>query len=111
MELPYVYRVTKYDPADHDRHGHCTGTEDTVSDHRETEAAYLLAVRAFAVESGVDRLHVREPQVPSLAHCPCPATSTPSCEPSPRKASSRVSGRTAMVTSTASSSTRPRSRN
>ncbi|MCX4903442.1 RNA-binding protein [Streptomyces sp. NBC_00878] len=68
MQLPYVYRVTKYDPVDRDERGHYTGTEDTVSDHGEVEAAYLRAVEAFAVEAGVDRLSVREPQVPSLAH-------------------------------------------
>ncbi|MYX31949.1 hypothetical protein GTY85_00070 [Streptomyces sp. SID8377] len=38
MQLPYVYRVTKYDPADRDAHGHYTGSEDTVSDHGEVEA-------------------------------------------------------------------------
>ncbi|MDX2648958.1 hypothetical protein PV341_36440 [Streptomyces sp. PA03-1a] len=41
MQLPYVYRVTKYDPADRDAHGHYTGSEDTVSDHGEVEASYL----------------------------------------------------------------------
>ncbi|WP_427924557.1 RNA-binding protein [Streptomyces sp. cg40] len=68
MQLPYVHRVTKYDPADRDEHGHYTGTEDTASDHGEVEAAYVQAVGAFAAEAGVDRLSVREPQVPSLAH-------------------------------------------
>ncbi|MFE5815939.1 RNA-binding protein [Streptomyces sp. NPDC056479] len=67
MQLPYVYRVTKYDPADRDEHGHYTGTEDTVSDHGTIEAAYLQAVLAFAVETGIDRLSVREPQAPALA--------------------------------------------
>lgn len=41
VQLPYVYRVTKYDPADRDAHGHYTGSEDTVSDHGEVEASYL----------------------------------------------------------------------
>ncbi|WP_277820467.1 hypothetical protein [Streptomyces sp. WAC00263] len=41
MQLPYVCRVTKYDLADRDEHGHYMGTEDTVSDHGEMEAAYL----------------------------------------------------------------------
>ncbi|MET9972063.1 hypothetical protein ABZZ80_40795 [Streptomyces sp. NPDC006356] len=68
MQLPYVYRVTKYDPADRDEHGHYTGSEDTVSEHGEVEASYLQAVAAFAGDSGVDHLAVREPQVPSLAH-------------------------------------------
>ncbi|MFI1400413.1 S1 RNA-binding domain-containing protein [Streptomyces sp. NPDC020681] len=66
--LPYVHRVTKYDPADRDEHGRYTGAEDTVSDHGEVEAAYLRAVEAFAAEVGIDVLSVREPQVPSLAH-------------------------------------------
>lgn len=29
VQLPYVYRVSKYDPADRDDHGHYTGIEDT----------------------------------------------------------------------------------
>jgi small subunit ribosomal protein S1 len=66
--LTYVYRVTKYDPADRDGHGHFTGTADTVSDHGEVEAAYLRAVAAFAADTGIDHLVIREPQVPSLAH-------------------------------------------
>ncbi|MER7177953.1 RNA-binding protein [Streptomyces hyaluromycini] len=68
MQLPYVYCVTKYDPADRDEHGQYTGTEGTISDHGEIEAAYLQTIEAFAVETGIDRLAVREPQVPSLAH-------------------------------------------
>ncbi len=68
VQLPYVYRVTKYDPADRDEHGYYTGSEDTVSDHGEVEASYLQAVAAFAEDTGVDHLAVREPQVPSLAH-------------------------------------------
>ncbi|MEW1830105.1 RNA-binding protein [Streptomyces sp. NPDC088196] len=68
VHLPYVYRVTKYDPADRDEHGHYTGNEDVFSDHGEVEAACLQAVEAFAAEAGVDRLSVREPGVVSLAH-------------------------------------------
>ncbi|MFC8954531.1 S1 RNA-binding domain-containing protein [Streptomyces sp. NPDC057101] len=68
MQLPFVYRVTKYDPADRDEHGHYTGSEDTVSDHGEVEASYLQAVAAFAEGTGVDHLAVREPQVPSFVH-------------------------------------------
>lgn len=68
MRLPYVYRVTKYDPADRDDHGHYTGSEDVVSDHGEVEAAYLRAIAAFAADTGVDHLAVREPQVPSYVH-------------------------------------------
>ncbi|WP_328419552.1 S1 RNA-binding domain-containing protein [Streptomyces sp. NBC_00443] len=68
QQLPYVYRVTKYDPSDRDEHGHYIGSEDTVSDHGEVEAAYLQAVAAFAKDTGLGHLAVREPQVPSLAH-------------------------------------------
>lgn len=68
MQPPYVYRVTKYDPADRDDHGHYTGTEDTVSDHGEVEANYLRAVKAFAEETGIGLLSVREPGISSLVH-------------------------------------------
>ncbi|MET9388611.1 hypothetical protein ABZY09_48640 [Streptomyces sp. NPDC002928] len=68
MPLPYVYRVTKYNPADRDEHGYYTGSEDTVSDHGEVEASYLQAVAAFAGDTDVDHLAVREPQLPSFAH-------------------------------------------
>ncbi|MGW6214059.1 hypothetical protein [Streptomyces sp. NPDC055109] len=54
--LPFVYRVTKYDPADRDEHGHYTGTEDTVSDHGQVEGAYLQAIEAFAADTDIDRL-------------------------------------------------------
>ncbi|MEU3501977.1 S1 RNA-binding domain-containing protein [Streptomyces hundungensis] len=63
--LPYVYRVTKYDPADRDEHGHYTGAEDTVSDHGQVEGAYLRAIAAFAADTGIERLAVREPQLPA----------------------------------------------
>lgn len=66
--LTHVHRVTKYDPADRDEHGHCTGPEDTDSDHGKGEAAYLRAVAAFARDTGVDRLVVREPGVASFVH-------------------------------------------
>lgn len=68
VHLPYVYRVTKYDPTDRDQQGHYTGGADTVSDHGEVETSYLQAVAAFAGDSGVARLAIREPQVPSFAH-------------------------------------------
>ncbi|MFF3251065.1 RNA-binding protein [Actinacidiphila glaucinigra] len=68
MQLPYVYCVTKYDPADFDARGHYTGSADTISDHGEIEASYLQAVAAFARDTGVDHLAVREPQVPSFVH-------------------------------------------
>jgi small subunit ribosomal protein S1 len=66
--LAYFYRVTKYDPADRDEHGSYIGPEDTGSDHGEVEAAYLQAVAAFAEDTGVGRLAVREPGVPSFVH-------------------------------------------
>ncbi|MFE1906754.1 hypothetical protein ACFW96_24245 [Streptomyces gardneri] len=68
MQLSYVYRVSKYDPVDRDDHGHYTGVEDVTSDHGRVEAAYLQAVQAFAAETGVDRLSVREPEVSAFAH-------------------------------------------
>ncbi|MFG3286303.1 RNA-binding protein [Streptomyces sp. NPDC048111] len=68
VQLPYVYCVSKYDPADRDDHGHYIGTEDTISDHGEIEAAYLQAVKAFAADTSIDHLSVREPEVSSLAH-------------------------------------------
>ncbi|MCX4780600.1 RNA-binding protein [Streptomyces sp. NBC_01264] len=61
--LPHAYRVTKYDPADRAPDGTYRGTEDTDSDHGPVEAAYLAAIAAFARESGVELLTVREPQV------------------------------------------------
>ncbi|MFJ6754651.1 S1 RNA-binding domain-containing protein [Streptomyces sp. NPDC091273] len=66
--LPYVYCVTKYDPADRDERGCYTGPEGCVSDHGEVEAAYLRAIEAFAADSGIDRLSVREPQIASFVH-------------------------------------------
>ncbi|MFF2077880.1 S1 RNA-binding domain-containing protein [Kitasatospora sp. NPDC058162] len=65
----HVYRITKYDPADRDERGCYTGAEEAVSDHGPVEAAYLEAVAAFAEESGVRWLSVREPQAPpGLTH-------------------------------------------
>ncbi|MFJ7270206.1 RNA-binding protein [Streptomyces sp. NPDC099050] len=61
--LPHAYRVTKYDPADRAPDGTYRGTEDTDSDHGPVEAAYLAAIGAFARESGVELLTVREPRV------------------------------------------------
>ncbi|MGQ4405244.1 S1 RNA-binding domain-containing protein [Streptomyces hayashii] len=66
--LPYVYRVTKYDPADRDQHGHYAGAEPATSDHGPVEAAYLLAVAAFAEDTGVDKLAIREPQLGGFVH-------------------------------------------
>ncbi|MEU1516779.1 S1 RNA-binding domain-containing protein [Streptomyces sp. NPDC005811] len=66
--LPYVYRVTKYDPADRDQNGHYFGTEPAISDHGPVEAAYLQAVAAFAEDTDIDRLAIREPQLSGIAH-------------------------------------------
>ncbi|MFC8077968.1 S1 RNA-binding domain-containing protein [Streptomyces sp. NPDC057307] len=67
--LPFVYRVTKYDPADRDEGGVYAGAEEVISDHGPVEAAYLEAVSAFAEGTGVRTLSVREPQIgPGFAH-------------------------------------------
>ena len=66
--LPYVYRVTKYDPADRDEHGRYIGPEESVSDHGPVEAAYLQAVAALAEDTGVHQLTIREPQITGLVH-------------------------------------------
>jgi len=75
VRLPYVHRVTKFDPADRDELGRYTGPEDIVGDCAEVEAAYLRAVEAFAAEAGVDLLSVREPQL--LYRLPPGAEPTP----------------------------------
>jgi hypothetical protein len=59
--LPHTYRVTKYDPADRDEHGWYRGAASPWSDHGPVEAAYLAAVAAFAHDSGVTHLGIREP--------------------------------------------------
>uniref|UniRef100_A0AAU3H8U0 S1 RNA-binding domain-containing protein n=1 Tax=Streptomyces sp. NBC_01401 TaxID=2903854 RepID=A0AAU3H8U0_9ACTN len=66
--LPHVYRVTKYDPADRDDHGHYLGAQDVVSDRGAYEAAYLQSVAAFAADAGLDQLAVREPGIASFVH-------------------------------------------
>ncbi len=66
--LPYTYRVTKYDPADRDEHGSYTGAEESVSDHGPVEAAYLQAVAAFAEDTGVHQLTIREPHIAGHVH-------------------------------------------
>lgn len=68
MPPSFVHRITKYDPADRDEHGHYTGAEETVSDHGPVEAAYLAAIGAFAEASGIDRLEIREPEVTVFVH-------------------------------------------
>ncbi|MER7363114.1 RNA-binding protein [Nonomuraea wenchangensis] len=59
----HVYRITKYNPADRNENGHYVGPEDVDSDHGPVEAAYLAAVAAFAQETGVTCLTIREPAV------------------------------------------------
>ncbi|WP_431313295.1 hypothetical protein [Streptomyces antnestii] len=49
MPPSLVHRITKYDPADRNEHGHYTGAEEAVSDHGPVEAAYLAAI-AVTVE-------------------------------------------------------------
>lgn len=68
MPPSFAHRITKYNPADRDEHGRYTGAEDTVSDHGPVEAAYLEAIAAFAHESGIDRLEIREPEVTGLVN-------------------------------------------
>lgn len=63
MPPSFTHRITKYNPADRDEHGHYNGAEDTVSDHGPVEAAYLEAIAVFAQESGIDRLEIRDPEV------------------------------------------------
>lgn len=58
----HVFKVTKYDPAHFGARGYF-GPEDIVSDHGPLEAAYLAAVEAFAEDSGVTELTIREPAV------------------------------------------------
>ncbi|MGI5487721.1 RNA-binding protein [Microtetraspora malaysiensis] len=67
MGLP-VYRVTKYDPAHRNEHGHYDGPEDVYCDHGPVEAAYLAAVAAFAEEAGITHLTIREPGVSGFVH-------------------------------------------
>ncbi|MER6432077.1 S1 RNA-binding domain-containing protein [Streptomyces sp900105245] len=64
---PFVYRITKYNPAHRDERGHYTGAEDTVSDHGPVEEAYLAAVTSFTEAAGVDHLEIREPQIVGFA--------------------------------------------
>lgn len=68
MPPAFVHRITEYDPADRDAHGHYIGAEDTVSDHGPVEAAYLAAIAAFAEASDIDRWEIREPAVAGFVH-------------------------------------------
>ncbi|MFF0338351.1 hypothetical protein [Kribbella sp. NPDC004875] len=63
MSLRYIYQVTKYDPADWNEDGRYVGLEVETSDHGTQEAAYLSALAAFAEESGVGEVSIREPEV------------------------------------------------
>lgn len=58
----HVFKVTKYDPAHFGDRGYF-GPKDSKSDHGPLEAAYLTAVEAFAEDSGVTELTIREPEV------------------------------------------------
>ncbi|MFD9499900.1 RNA-binding protein [Streptomyces sp. NPDC060035] len=68
MPPSFVHQITKYNPADCDEHGRYNGAENTVSDHGPVEAAYLEVIAAFAQDSGIDRLEIREPQVTGLVN-------------------------------------------
>ncbi|MET9110531.1 RNA-binding protein [Streptomyces zhihengii] len=68
MPPAFVYRITKYDPADRDEHGSYRGAEEAVSDCGPVEAAYLEAISAFAEAAGTDRLEIREPFVTGHVH-------------------------------------------
>ncbi|MFB7429066.1 RNA-binding protein [Streptomyces hydrogenans] len=68
MPPAFVHRITKYDPADRDEHGTYQGAEEAVSDHGPVEAAYLEAISAFAEDTGIDRLEIREPSVTGHVH-------------------------------------------
>lgn len=61
--LPVVYQVTKYDPADRDDRGYYIGAEDSISDHGRVEAAYLDAAAAFAEDTAVTHLTIRDPAI------------------------------------------------
>lgn len=71
---PYIFRVTRYDPAGRDEHGHYTGTVDTRSDCGAVEAAYLAAIAAFAHDTGITHLTIREP---GMARNPSPLGAAP----------------------------------
>ncbi|PPK92233.1 hypothetical protein CLV92_11695 [Kineococcus xinjiangensis] len=63
MGLPYVWKVTKYDPRDWNADGTYGGPQEEVSDRGPLEAAYLQALADFAADSGVTHLEVRNPGV------------------------------------------------
>ncbi|MGW6868898.1 S1 RNA-binding domain-containing protein [Streptomyces sp. NPDC054901] len=65
---PFVHRIAEYDPADRDEHGRYVGAEDSAGDHGPVEAAYLQAVAAFAEDTGIDHLVIREPEIAAYVH-------------------------------------------
>ncbi|MGW4206574.1 RNA-binding protein [Lentzea sp. NPDC004789] len=58
----HVFKVTKYDPAHFGERGYF-GPLESRSDRGPLEAAYLAAVEAFALDTGVTELTVREPEI------------------------------------------------
>lgn len=62
MTLPFVYQVTKYDPADRDAQDRYQGAQDHLSNTQPVEDAYVATVEAFARECGVTELTVRNPE-------------------------------------------------
>lgn len=62
MRIMHVFKVTKYDPAHFGDRGYF-GPLDSRSDHGRLEAAYLAAVEAFAADTGITELTIREPAV------------------------------------------------
>jgi hypothetical protein len=58
----HVFKVTKYDPAHFGERGYF-GPLDSRSDHGPLEAAHLAAVEAFALDTGVTELTIREPEI------------------------------------------------
>lgn len=63
-----IYRITKYDPADRDDWGTYRRSEDVSSGYGPVEAAYLAAVTAFAEDTSVTSLTVRDPEVSGFVH-------------------------------------------
>ncbi|MCX5384782.1 hypothetical protein [Streptomyces sp. NBC_00083] len=63
-----MYRITEYDLADRDEHGHYNGAEDVVSGHRPVEATQLAVIAAFVEAAGLAHLTIREPAVAGFVH-------------------------------------------
>jgi hypothetical protein len=81
--LPYVWQVTKYDPADRDEHGRYLGPETIFSDHGPIEQAYLDAVAAFCEDAGSPAWRSATPRSPgrsaSASSRRSPGTAWPGC--------------------------------